>query len=211
MGSGKSTLVNQVKNELEKLTKGVIRIVQEPVEKWQETKHEGKSILELSYTKPEKYSMSFQTKALSDMMEGYLKAKEKYDICIFERNPSTTINVFATNLNNKGHLNDLEIEVLKSVEKTFVMTGNITEIDLTIYLETEPQTAHNRVKERNRDEENTVSIEEIEELNKCYKNYMNSHKGKVVIINANRPKEEVLKEAIEAIIKTHKENQKKKK
>ena len=146
VGSGKSTLVNQVKNELEKLTKGIIRTVQEPVEKWQETKHNGKNILELSYTKPEKYSMSFQTQALSDMMEGYFKTEEPYDICIFERNPSTTINVFATNLNNKGYLNELEMKVLKNVEKTFVMTGNITEIDLTIYLETKPQIAHYRVK-----------------------------------------------------------------
>ena len=72
IGSGKSTVVKSLQGALSKHVKGRIKIVLEPVEKWQQIGEDGSNILELSYIKPQKYSLSFQVKALSDMIKEHI-------------------------------------------------------------------------------------------------------------------------------------------
>ena len=201
VGSGKSTIVIGLQNALSKTIKGKIKIVLEPVNKWQEAMEDGKNILELSYTNPTKYSLSFQIKALSDMLRGYMNQDEDYEVCIYERKPLTSIEVFAENLVRKSYISNLEKTFLYELLDTFKATGKHTEIDLTIYLKTTPATAYNRIKQRNRNEENNISLEEVAELSKIYEEYMESHKQNLVIIQADRPKEVVLEEAVTSITK----------
>ena len=201
VGSGKSTIVIGLQNALSKTIKGKIKIVLEPVSKWQEAMEDGKNILELSYTNPTKYSLSFQIKALSDMLRGYMNQDEDYEVCIYERKPLTSIEVFAENLVRKSYISNLEKTFLYELLDTFKATGKHTKIDLTIYLKTTPATAYNRIKQRNRNEENNISLEEVAELSKIYEEYMESHKQNLVIIQADKPKEVVLEEAVTSITK----------
>ena len=200
VGSGKSTVVISLQKALSKILKGKIKIVLEPVEKWQLAKENGVSILELSYTNPMKYSLSFQVKALADMIKEHTDQNEDYEVCIFERKPLTSIEVFAENLRRKGFICNMEKSFLHDVLDTFQETGKQTKIDHTIYLKTTPTTALDRIRKRNRDEENKVELKEIEDLNEAYEKYMSSHKENVTTIQAEKPKEMVLEEAVKTIL-----------
>ena len=200
VGAGKTTLIQLLEKEFKTLLgEGHVKIVLEPLHKWQEIVHKDKNFLELSYKEAEKYGMLFQIKALSDMEMEHMQEQQER-IVIYERCPKTTVEVFAKKLQREGTISELEYTVLDELLETFQKTGKLVKPDITIYLKTSTETTNARISKRNREEESEVTKENIKVLNTIYNEYIEGIKNEVTIVDANLEAEEVMNMAKNAII-----------
>ena len=104
IGSGKSTLVKQLRTELaSKWT-----FLDEPVDEWLELKDEsGKSLIELFYADKKRYSYTFQNYAYITRMRKLMETK-KHNVNVTERCVLTDKHVFAQMLTDDGYMNQME-------------------------------------------------------------------------------------------------------
>ena len=180
IGSGKSTFVNELKNNIENVI-----FIDEPVDQWNEIKDkEGKTIIEKYYEDKNKYSFPFQMMAYISRLVLFKKAIEskKYDIIITERCLYTDKYVFTKMLYDEGLMNLIEYSIYNKWFKEFVEDYDIH----YVYLKTNVETVNSRVLKRSREGEKI----DISYLRKCndYHNKWLSNEKNVTIINANNEK-----------------------
>ena len=180
IGSGKSTFVNELKNNIENVI-----FIDEPVDQWNEIKDkEGKTIIEKYYEDKNKYSFPFQMMAYISRLVLFKKAIEskKYDIIITERCLYTDKYVFTKMLYDEGLMNLIEYSIYNKWFKEFVEDYDIH----YVYLKTSVETVNSRVLKRSREGEKI----DISYLRKCndYHNKWLSNEKNVTIINANNEK-----------------------
>ena len=113
IGSGKSTIVEYLKNNIYKVNHKKLKIyfLEEPVNVWESIidKNDGKNIIEKFYENNEKYAFTFQMIAYISRLSLLKKIiKKDYDIIITERSIFTDRNVFAQMLYDSGKINEIE-------------------------------------------------------------------------------------------------------
>lgn len=185
IGSGKSTLLNYLEvHNFDGL------IAPEPINKWRDCN--GTNIFKNFLLDPVKWGFGFQMMVMMTLLERETKLKNEMNkIIFFERSINSSQNVFVNLLKNGGLLNQDEINMLKAFYDTITENNLVDHPDLIVYLKTTPSIALERVKKRNRGEENVVTREHLEAVNFLYEEYIANTTTPVITIDADKPLDEV--------------------
>ena len=178
IGSGKSTLVQELRQKLGK----EMNFLDEPVEEWLKLKDEtGKSLIELFYADKKRYSYTFQNYAYITRMRKLMETKPD-DINITERCVLTDKHVFAKMLTEDGFMSTLED---KMYNDWFDIFEKFATIDLVIYLKTEPKICNERIKTRAREGED-IPLDYLDRLHQYHERWINNiDREKVLILDGN--------------------------
>ena len=172
IGSGKSSLLKKIENYKFKFNKK-ISFLQEPVDEWESLRDENNlTLLQLYYKDQKTYSFAFQIMAFMTRLKQLKEALSKnYDIIITERSLSADHNIFTKMLLDENIIKHIEYKIyLKWVDEFKLNMPN----EYIIYLKTDPETAHDRIIQRNRLGENI----DINYIKKCH-NYHESWLNKI--------------------------------
>ena len=181
IGCGKTTLITQLKTKLNKPI-----FWDEPVNDWLE-----EGWLEKYYSNIPRYAASFQTRVLLSHLE--LKQKmDSREINICERCAYTTVYIFSQMLVNDGHMDKVEM----AIHEKMLELQNYEKPDILVYLKTDAKTAYNRLCERNRNGESSVSLEYLQQIQEMYDKNVHNLAKVVIEIDGNKTKEEVADECI---------------
>lgn len=181
IGSGKSTFIEYIKDNLEKFhpsSSGLnIKYIFEPISDWQNVN--GINLLELYYENPKRFAELFQTNAFFTLLKSSLKINyEKIDLIIMERSLYSSI-IFFCNLLLADNLITQEFySIIMNAYQDFediiihpniVIYFQIDNSDITI-LKT-------NIQKRQRKGENIISIEYLKKLNNIYNQEIKKYKN----------------------------------
>ena len=150
IGSGKSTFLDILKNELKHVNGIPVVFIEEPVDEWESIQSDdGKSMIELFYADKEKYAFSFQIMAYISRLKCLQQTIEKYPNCILisERSLLADYHVFADML---YHDKLMSTENYLIYTKWFHYFSETSQADGIIYLKTDPILCYQRCISRNR-------------------------------------------------------------
>lgn len=177
IGSGKSTIIDLLKNNLDNT---IYSFIDENIEDWEE-------YLTEYYKDIKKNSLLFQMKVL---LHHLTKKNIENKICIHERSPISCINIFGQHLKNNNFLGNLDMRLMNSYNNEYGW-----EPDIIIYIKTTPDIAKRRVDKRSRNGE-TISLEYLKSISKLYDNLYSQKKIrniKIFTIDGNLNIDDVLK------------------
>lgn len=174
VGGGKSYLLKQIRKRFP-----TFKIVDEPVGQWTElTNEHGENMLELFYKDKKRWGYTFQTCALltrqknmQTMIDQLDKATDETYIIITERSILTDKYIFADMLHRTGFMSDLEWNLYN---KLFDALSQQHQVDGVIYVSTSALTSKDRIQMRGRPEEETISIDYLNDLDKQHEKWLSS-------------------------------------
>tara|TARA_E500000178_G_C16997291_1_gene743857 strand:+ start:824 stop:1978 length:1155 start_codon:yes stop_codon:yes gene_type:complete len=184
IGSGKTTLFNNLK-KLFKLQKCEnIGFVEEPVDEWRNIVDKNHvPILKNLYTDIKKYAFRFQMMAYISRISLLKKmcAEEKYDVLVTERSVYTDKNIFCKMLYDDEIIEHDEFMIYNKWFEEFTQDLNISNI---IYVNVDPEICLQRIMKRKREGEK-VSIEYLEKLHSYHEKWLQNCEYPVFVIHAN--------------------------
>ena len=174
VGGGKSYLLKQIRKRFP-----AFKIVDEPVGQWTElTNEHGENMLELFYKDKKRWGYTFQTCALltrqknmQTMIDQLDKTSDETYIIITERSILTDKYIFADMLHHTGFMSDLEWNLYN---KLFDALSQQHQVDGVIYVSTSALTSKDRIQMRGRPEEETISIDYLNDLDKQHEKWLSS-------------------------------------
>jgi deoxyadenosine/deoxycytidine kinase len=186
IGSGKSTFVSALK---ERYGERFV-FLQEPIEEWKTIvdPETGKNKIELFYEDMKIHSFSFQIMAfitrITAIKEALTQTPGKH--IVIERSIYTDKNVFAKMLHEDKMISPTDYQIyMKCFE---YMTSNLPEIRY-IYIQSSPEIALARIRERNRPGEENITAEYIQRLHKKHDEWLipisQQSPDKILTINGN--------------------------
>lgn len=185
IGVGKSTLINILKNNFENC-----EVVNEPVDIWTKItdSSNNKNILELFYDDPEKWSYYFQHVACITRMikiEEVLKKTNK-NIIFLDRSLETDSNIFEKMLYDNKQITEIEHKMYKLLYNFYQDYVRSHSRNIIVYLKSTPETCMKRVQKRNRQGEEKITLEYLENLNKYHDDWLlNNDNKNIIIIDCN--------------------------
>ncbi|XP_056022126.1 thymidine kinase 2, mitochondrial-like [Ostrea edulis] len=165
---------------------------EEPVKKWRDVN--GYNALAHLYEDPSRWGLTLQTYVQLTMLEQHQKKTDK-PVKLMERSIYSAKNCFVENLYISGVMPGLEYIVLTEWYN-WIIKNNHCNVDLLVYLQTKPETVYNRIKARNRSEEQNITLEYLQQLHDLHEEWMVkktkfSLPSKVLIIPADKDLEEM--------------------
>ena len=192
IGSGKSTIVNHLKNTVDKYKKNYpnfcsdnpIIFLDEPVSVWETIKNKNdETILSKFYKDQDKYAFSFQMMAYISrisMLRNTIK-KHPNSIIVCERSVFTDCNVFAKMLYDTNKIEEINYLIYLKWFNEFIED---TPIHRFIYINASPNNCDERIIKRNRKGE-TVPLEYSKLCVKYHDEWLSKENNKF-IIDANK-------------------------
>ena len=175
IGSGKSTLVNYLKNTLDK-NKYVF--VDEPVNTWQSiTDNEGVDIISKFYEDQQKYAFSFQMLAYISRISAIKKVINKSKIVITERCVNTDKEVFAKMLYDDKLIEDINYKIYNMWFDEF---NKDIKVDKIVYLQTDPVLCSQRIKQRNREGED-INLDYLCRCHNYHEDWISNIPNKIIL------------------------------
>lgn len=180
IGSGKTTFLNHVENLPD------VSVVSEPIEMWQNCN--GHNLLSLMYQDPKKWSFTFQSYVQLTMLSNHLKTT-KTPIKLMERSIFSARYCFVEKMYRDKILDPPAFSVVDEWFKWICQNNNVT-VDLFVYLRTSPEVVYERIINRNRHEEKSVSFDYIKSLHDMHEDWLYNKSSKncmapVFTIDAN--------------------------
>jgi deoxyadenosine/deoxycytidine kinase len=170
IGGLKTTLLNRIqKRAIEKNAKN-IHIVPEALDIWDKIKEGDKSILELFYEDKKKYAVPFQMLTFLTItynIMGEMQRLSKDKIVIVERSPISNISVFGQMLYEDKIIGEAEWSILK-----YMANGLMMPVDKIVYLRSRPDDCMQRVRQRGRDGEESITLEYLEKVHKRHEDWL---------------------------------------
>jgi len=189
IGSGKSTFIAKLKEELKHIDGIPVVYVPEPVEEWENIKSvDGRNMIELFYADPKQYAFAFQMMAYITRL-AYLKREiKKYPECILisERSLFADYYVFARMLHDSGDISQEQFEIYNRWFNEFLEDAVMTGI---IYLKTDPQVCFERCTSRARKGENTISLEYLTTCSEMHDKWINNDSINILELTDNSEEE----------------------
>lgn len=176
IGSGKSTYVEILKQNLTTISNRPVVFLQEPVNEWSTiVDKKGESILSKFYANQEKYSFAFQMMAYISRLALLKKTVEEnpHAIIITERCLFTDRYVFAKMLYDSNLIEEVEYAIYLRWFDTFTEQYPINGY---VYLYTRAETAFERVKKRSRDGESTIPIDYLRQCHQYHNEWLFGNK-----------------------------------
>ncbi|KAB7493974.1 Deoxynucleoside kinase [Armadillidium nasatum] len=178
IGCGKTTLLNYFSQFQE------VDVLHEPVKKW--TNLNNYNLMDLMYKNPERWSHLFQTYVQLTMIEQHIKPSSK-PTKLLERSLLSARYCFVENLFRSGKMTGAEYSVYC---QWFEMISSLLDckVDLIVYLRTDPCILHERIKSRNRSEEQNIPLEYLKNLHELHEEWLLESKFNsfpVLVMDAN--------------------------
>jgi len=124
------------------------------------------------YTDPSRWSLAFQTHVQLTMVDFHTK-ETSAKVKLMERSIFSGRYCFIENLYQSKLMEPAEYSVLSEWFKW--ITNNLdVDVDLIIYLRTNPEVVHNRILNRARKEEKTVPLNYIQDLHKIHEDWLHN-------------------------------------
>ena len=184
IGSGKSTLFNNLKTKLEK--RKDICFLEEPVDEWSNIKDEnGVTMLENYCMNQEKHAFAFQVMASSTRIKMLMEAIQDPDIkfIISERSILSDKNVFAKMLFDSGKISFIDYNVYKLLYNAH---KEIMKNTIIVYVRTNSDICLKRIKKRNRKGEDAIEQSYLELCHEYHEKWiMNDKVNHKLVINGN--------------------------
>merc|ERR1711879_85060 len=164
IGAGKSTFLRVMEGYFGEEN---VEFIPEPVHLW--TNCNGKNMLEAFYSDTQRYAYMFQSFAFVTRLMEQSKPQKKL-IRILERS-GLSDHCFAENCYENGIMNDIEFAAYETWYNYLVshMPGTP---DGLVYLRTTPKVCHQRMNDRNRQEETGVPLSYLEQLHKRHEEWL---------------------------------------
>ena len=172
IGSGKSTLIKELKKKL--YTDWLF--VLEPIVEWNNIKdNNGENILTKFYKNQQKYAFSFQMMAYISRLARLKQVIKEHPsaIIITERSIFADRHVFAKMLYDDNKIEEVDYIIYLKWFDEFIEE---VKQDGIIYLQVTPETCYNRVQKRNRDGE-TISLEYLKSCHQYHENWLTTEKN----------------------------------
>lgn len=182
IGSGKTTLVNYLKENWDSENRRLITYLQEPVDIWTTIQDENsESILSKFYKNQDKYAFSFQMMAYISRISLLKNAvKENPNgIIVCERSVLTDKNVFAQMLYDDGKIESVNYQIYLKWFDEFIEDIPIHGF---VYLQVTPEICFERIIQRNRQGE-TIPLEYLQTCMKYHDAWLDGEKNKLIITN----------------------------
>jgi len=190
IGSGKTTFLDHFSQipEVERLV--------EPVARWRNAG--GHNLLQMMYEDPTRWSLTFQTFVQLTMVENHTKLSDK-PVKIMERSLYSAKYCFVENLKESGKMPLSEYEVLTAWFNYLVNSPGVDlDVDLIVYMRTDPKVAMERVLRRSRGEEHLIPLEYLNCLHQLHEDWLIDEKfplpAPVIVVDANKDLSEMKEE-----------------
>ncbi|CAB1339500.1 unnamed protein product [Coregonus sp. 'balchen'] len=145
-----------------------IEVLTEPVSKWRNVR--GHNPLGLMYQDPTRWGITLQTYVQLTMLDRHLSTISA-PVRMMERSIYSAKYIFVENLYRSGKMPEVDFAVLS--EWFEWITQNIAiPVDLIVYLQSSPQTCHERLRERCREEEKIIPLEYLEAIHHLYEDWL---------------------------------------
>ena len=184
IGSGKSTLVKELKKSVPNILDKKVVYVQEPVNEWSKIKDKkGETILEKFYANQHKYAFSFQMMAYISRLALLRNiVRENPDaIIITERSVFTDREVFAKMLYDEGKIEEVDYQIYLKWFDEFIEEIPITGL---IYVTTTPEKSKERVDLRARAGE-SIPLSYLQRCHDYHESWIKNIKKQVCLFNGN--------------------------
>lgn len=158
IGAGKSTFLRLIAQQIPD-----IKVILEPIHNWQDSGH-GQSLLGNFYQDPKRWAYTFETLTMMCRAQDHIANQHKTDtIKIAERSVYSGYYCFAQNSFAQGFLSPLEWEIY---QQWFAMLipQKCQPPRGFIYIQVDPKIAYERTRKRNRDAEESVSLEYLTQI-----------------------------------------------
>ncbi len=184
IGCGKSSI-------LKKIIKGNcidLQVYNEPLNDWEKW-------VELFYSDMNKYAFGFQMRVLKSHMD-----KKDIDNGIFERSPLSCQKVFGQLLFEDNKMTQLEWELTNEFNNDYGWVP-----DIVVYLKCDPEICYERIQKRNRDGEQSISLEYLKRIHskyeEMYANMKSFKKIKIIEIDATQSIDTIYENVLEQVIR----------
>ena len=151
----------------------------EPIELWRNFSYNGEhwSPLNELYKNPDKEIFNFQLLVLSTYANEFVRTysnalSEGAKYFLTERTLSSSIEIFAKYYRNTNILSSYQYALLSNVFRALNASNPIFQTyDEIIYLQTEPEQLRNRIIMRSREEEQSISLMYLSNINRMYQEW----------------------------------------
>ncbi len=202
IGSGKSTIVKNLKQNVKKIGNYDVVYLQEPVQYWETiTDENNETVIQHFYKDNKKYGFPFQMLAYisrNKILNDVINKCTTDTIIITERSIFTDKNVFAEMLYKDGSINEIEYKIYTSwfnEYSDFKHTYNY------IYINTSVNVCSERIQKRSRKGE-IIPIEYLSRCKKFHDTWLNKEEN-VLTVDGNQNCDEIFKytELLDTIVK----------
>jgi deoxyadenosine/deoxycytidine kinase len=170
IGAMKSTLLERIQKRVIQENNKHIHIIPESLDLWEKIKEGEKSILQLFYDDKKKYAMPFQVLTFLTItynMMGEIQRLGKKDTVIVERSPISNIMIFSQMLYDDKIIGEVEWSVLK-----YMANGLMMPVDKIVYLRSKPDECMERIKTRNREGEQDISLSYLQKIHDKHEKWL---------------------------------------
>ncbi len=166
IGAGKSTLLRLLGQHIPP-----IKTICEPVKNWQSNRY-GQSLLTNFYKNPQRWAYTFETLTMAYRITEHIKEQhDTYQIKIVERSIYSGYYCFAQNSYSQGFMTDIEWHIYKQWFNSLV-PGKCHSPKGFIYMRISPDVSYERIKKRNRNAEQTMSLSYVEQIHEQHENFL---------------------------------------
>ncbi|XP_024115315.1 thymidine kinase 2, mitochondrial isoform X2 [Oryzias melastigma] len=145
-----------------------IEVLLEPISSWRNVR--GHNPLALMYQDPERWAITLQTYVQLSMLKQHLSPSSS-SVRMMERSIFSAKHIFVENLFRSGKMPEVDHAVLS--EWFDWITANMSlPVDLIVYLQTSPETCHERLKRRCREEEKVIPLEYLQSIHQLYEDWL---------------------------------------
>ncbi|XP_013010367.1 thymidine kinase 2, mitochondrial isoform X3 [Cavia porcellus] len=152
--------------ENEKEKKSVV--LMEPVPKWRNV--HGHNPLGLMYHDACRWGLTLQTYVQLTMLDQHTRPQMS-PVRLMERSIHSARYIFVENLYKSGKMPEVDYVILCEWFDWIVKNMNVS-VDLIVYLRTSPETCHQRLKLRCREEEKVIPLEYLEAIHQLYEEWL---------------------------------------
>lgn len=153
-------------------------------------------MLELKFKDPERFQYPFQSYATLTRLIQHLKRSDK-SIKMMERSILSARKCFVETLKEMGKIHEGAYYVLQEWYD-YIDKFHKIDLDLIIYIQTEPEVVLKRINERSRKGEHEITIDYLRALHqrheKLFVEQASTLSAKVLVIDGNLTKEEIVLE-----------------
>ncbi|CAF1373708.1 unnamed protein product [Rotaria magnacalcarata] len=185
IGSGKSTVLDHLSKS------SLCDIIAEPIESW--TNLKGDNLLAMLYNDPHRWGFAFQANAQMTLAKLHAQPS-KFPVKIMERSIYSARYCFIENLYQNKILQNVEYTILKDWFQ-MLTSNDACHLDLIIYLRAKPETCLERIKSRNRPEEQSITLDYLQQLHERHEEWLSSElrtlATPVLVVDADQTKEDV--------------------
>lgn len=189
IGTGKSTILQKLQDELEIHHKNKVLFLKEPVDKWDTIKDsEDTTILKHFYQDSKKYAFPFQIMACCTRitnLKNAIKNNPECKVIICERSIEADANIFAKMLYDDGIMNEMEYKIYNLFydehKELYQPTGYV-------YLDTNADICLERIQKRSRDGEANIALDYLQRCQRYHDVWLKNKdlKTPVLILDTNR-------------------------